>query len=252
MLEQLKWCHETITVNVNGASDNPLWVSDECATPGETPWQWVSGGNFMAMHMAESLDALRKITTQLIKKHDRHLARLIDVNDNNGLSANLSWPDAAVTQCTFKGVQILSGMLEVQSMMLANPVTTLFGVHEERNQDITSHATTSGNLALRNLELLKYSISGNLLAVAQAADLRGGPAKLSPRSRPLYRFIRERCDVVREERPLHQDIEALAATIEDGSLVAMLLRDVMLDFTPSTGDTEDASSGTTTDGTNMG
>lgn len=237
MLERLKWCLETITVNANSASDNPLWVSEECATEDETPWQWVSGGNFMAMHMAEALDALRKITTQLVKKHDRHLARLIDVADSNGLPANLSWPDASVTHCTFKGAQILSGMLEVQSMMLANPVTTLFGIHEERNQDITSHATTSGNLALKNLELLKYSISVNLLAVAQAVDLRGGAVQLSPQARPLYRFVREHCDIVKEERPLHDDIEALAATIEDGSLVAMLLRDVMLGFTPSVGDT---------------
>lgn len=240
MLEQLKWCVETITVNVNSSSDNPLWVAEECATPGEVPWQWISGGNFMAMHMAEALDTLRKITTQLVKKHDRHLARLIDANDSNGLPANLSCPDSSVTHCTFKGVQILSGMLEVQSMMLANPVTTLFGIHEERNQDITSHATTSGNLALKNLELLKYSISGNLLAVAQAVDLRGGPVKLSPRSRPLYRFVREHCDFVREERPLHQDIETIAATIEDGSLVTTLLRDVMLGFTLSNCYTADA------------
>jgi len=125
------------------------------------------------MHMAEVLDTLRKITTQLIKKHDRHLARLIDVTDNNGLPPNLSDPEQAVSHCTFKGIQILSGMLEVHSMMLSNPITTMFGIHEERNQDITSHATTSGNLAIKNLELLKYSLAGNMLAVAQAVDLRG-------------------------------------------------------------------------------
>ncbi len=223
MIEKMKWCLNVISVNANSVSDNPLWVADEYATDGEEPWQWVSGGNFLAMHMVEVIDSMRKIITQLIKKNDRHLARMIDPVDNNGLPANLS-DLRSIDQCTFKGVQIQSGMLEVYSMLLAAPVSTMFGIHEERNQDITTHAVTSGIMALENLNLLKYSLAGNLLAVSQAVDLRGGSALLSPRTRPLYEFIRGESRHVGKNRPLAIDIEKLSKTIESGQM-AKIIRD---------------------------
>lgn len=218
MIETLKRTLNTITINANSVSDNPLWVSEEYTTPGEAPWQWVSGGNFLAMHMAEVMDSLRKITTQLVKRNDRHLSRMIDETENNGLPPNLSGPEA-IDRCTFKGVQIQSGMFEVYSTILASPVSILFGVHEERNQDVTSHATTSGILALRNLEILKYSLSTNLIAVVQGTDLRGGPRLLSPRTRPMYEFIRSRSKFVSKNRPLHKDIEAIAKSVESGEIM---------------------------------
>ena len=221
MIERIKWALDVITINANSVSDNPLWVPEEFATKGEEPWQWVSGGNFLAMNMAEVLDTLRKVITQMVKRNDRHLARMIDETENNGLPANLS-PRGSVTRCTFKGVQIQSGMLEIYSMLLANPVTTLFGTHEERNQDITSHAITSGIMAIKNLELLSYSLVGNLLAVAQGVDLRGGDGFLSPKTRPMYEFVRKHCKTITADRPLTGDIEMLRNMMEDGSMIKMV------------------------------
>lgn len=228
MIEKIKWALDVITVNANSVSDNPLWVPDEFATKGEEPWQWVSGGNFLAMHMAEVMDNMRKIITQMVKRNDRHLARMIDMSENNGLGANLS-STKSITRCTFKGIQIQSGMLEIYSMILANPVTTLFGVHEERNQDITSHAITSGILALKNLELLNYSLVSNLLAVAQGVDLRGGPELLSPKTRPMYEFVRKFSEKVSEDRPLFGDIQKLSATLDDGSMMKVVREQIFND-----------------------
>ena len=226
MFEKLKWALETITINANSVSDNPLWVPEEQALAGEAAWQWVSGGNFFSMHMVEVLDTLRKICCQLIKRNDRHLAKLIDPVENNGLTPNLSDPMASISQCAFKGIQILSGMFEVYSMSLANPVSILFGIHEERNQDLTPHATTSGNLALKSLELLKYSLAGNLLALAQAVDLRGGGHLLSPHTQPLYELIRSYSPQVTQERPLHEDIEKIAQALENESLMKMVREEI--------------------------
>jgi histidine ammonia-lyase len=218
-----------LTTNISSVSDNPLWVAPEFATPGEAPWQWVSGANFLAMHVAEVLDGLRKVLTQIVKLNDRHLARLVNPQQNNGLPPNLSDP-AAVTQCTFKGVQIQAGMFDVYSSLLSIPVTTFFGVHEEGNQDITAHSLTSGILALENLRLARYSLAQNLLAIAQAVDLRGGPSKLSPRTQPVYRFVRERAAYVKEERPLHRDIEGLYQTLTNGELATLVRAEVLAEF----------------------
>lgn len=224
--EQIKWALDTITINANSVSDNPLWVTPDHVTTGETPWQWVSGGNFFAMHMAEVIDSMRKIITRLIKRNDRQLHRLVSPHMSNGLPANLS-DSQAISGCAFKGIQLQSGMFDVYSMMLAQPVTTMFGIHEENNQDITPHSLTSAIMAWENLRLLKYSLAMNLLAVAQAVDLRGGAKLLSSKTRPVYEFIRARASYVEKERPLAGDIETVAETIENGVLHEHVQKNVL-------------------------
>lgn len=227
--DKIRQVLDVISVNANSVSDNPLWVADEFATEGEEPWKWVSGGNFLAMHMVEAMDSLRKIMTQITKLNDRHLARLVNRNENNDLPANLSGKNA-ITQCTFKGVQIQSGMYEVYSSLLSIPVSTFFGMHEEGNQDITSHALTSGILGMENLKITRYSLAQNLLAIAQAVDLRGGVDKLSPRTKPVYKFIRSMLRFVDIERPLGGEIETLYQTICDGTLLEVIREEVFNDF----------------------
>lgn len=228
-IDIVKNIFDTITINVNSSSDNPLWVAPEYATEGEDPWHWVSGGNFLAMHMAESMDQLRKIMTQIVKLNDRHLARLINPADNNGLPANLS-DKQSHSQCAFKGVQIQSGMYDVYSSLLSIPVTTFFGIHEENNQDITSHALTSGILGLENIRLVRYSLAQNFIAIAQAVDLRGGPQLLSPKTKPVYEFIRQYVDYVSIERAMNNDIECIYEKIQNGDLIAHVRKNIFTGY----------------------
>lgn len=220
-IEKLKGYLEMVTTNINSVSDNPLWVPEELATPGEKPWQWVSGGNFLAMYMVEVMDGIRKTLTQIVKLNDRHMARLVNPNENNGLPANLS-DEKATTHCSFKGAQIQSGMFEVYSSLLSVPVSTFFGVHEEGNQDITAHSLTSGIFALENLRIARYSLAQNLLAVCQGVDLRGGVELLSPRTRPVYELIRKNSAYVAEERSLAPDIEKVYNMMVEGKIVEVI------------------------------
>ncbi len=228
-VEKLKRIFEILSINANSVSDNPLWVPPESVTEGEEPWQWVSGGNFIASHMVEAMDNLRKVLTHIVKLNDRHLARLVNPNENNGLTANLS-DESAITHCTFKGVQIQSGMFDVYSSLLSIPVSTFFGVHEEGNQDITSHALTSGILGLENLRITRYSIAQNLIAVMQGVDLRGGPDNLSPQTRPMYDFIREKVQYVKKEKPLHNDIETIYDTVVNGDMMELVRKKILNNF----------------------
>jgi phenylalanine ammonia-lyase len=220
-IEKTKAALTTLTVSANAVSDNPLWVPPDRITPGEPPWQWVSGANFLAMHAAEAIDGLRKTLTQVVKLTDRHLARLVNPHLSNGLPANLS-EVTAISGCAFKGVQIQSGMFDVYSTYLSFPITTLFGVHEEGNQDITTHALTSGILAAENLRVARYALAQTLLALAQAIDHRGGPDRLAPATRPVYEFVRERAEYAVSERPLHMNIERLYQAQVSGELASCL------------------------------
>src|SRR5262249_52183054 len=228
-VERLGAIFDAIEINANSVSDNPLWVAPEYALAGEQPWRWLSGGNFLGLYMAGGNHSLPKNITPNGKVNEPHPARLVEPHFSRGLPANLSDP-ASVTQCAFKGVQIQAGMLDVYSSLLSMPVTTFFGTHEENNQDVTSHALTSGILALENLRLARYSIAQNLLALAQAVDLRGGPHRLSPKTRPAYEFIRSRVRYVDQERPLNKDIEFLYERIRSGAIMTFLRAEVLDGF----------------------
>ena len=225
-VERVRSAIETVTININSASDNPLWVPPQYCSPGESPWQWVSGANFLAAHVAEVIDGMRKTLAQIVKLSDRHLARLVTPHHSNGLPANLSDP-LSITGCTFKGIQIQSGMFDVYASLLSIPVTTFFGTHEESNQDITTHAMTSGILGLDLLRISRYQIAQQLFALVQAIDLKGGGAKLSPRTRPLYEFVRNHTDYVSEERPLHNEVETLYQALINGDVGHVICEKVL-------------------------
>lgn len=220
---------KTLQVNANSVSDNPLWTTPETSVKGEKPYQWVSGGNFLAMHVAEAIDRMRKIMVHIIKQNDRHLARLVHPHFNNGLPANLS-DKSALSQSAFKGLQTQMGMYEVYSMLLANPVTTMFGIHEEFNQDITSHAFTSAIFAWELLKITRLAIATDLIFACQAIDLRGGPELLSPMTKPFYKFVRDKVPYIEKEQPLGQYVEELSNILVDkhSQLITKILKTVDL------------------------
>ncbi len=216
---------DTVEINANSVSDNPLWTTPETVTKNEQPYQWVTGGNFLAMHMVESMDRLRKILIHMIKQSDRHVSRLINPHLNNGLPANLS-PQNAISQCVFKGVQTQMGMLDVFATTLATPLSTAFGVHEELNQDITSHAMTSAYLNQEVLRIAKIAIASNLISSCQAIDLRGGAELLSPRTQELYHFLRNKVPFIEQEQPLGHYIEEVAAILDGDEIFELMLNNL--------------------------
>lgn len=213
----------TVNVNINGVSDNPLWTTPETVTRNEKAYQWVSGGNFLAMYMADSLDKIRKVLVHIVKQNDRHLSRLINPHQNNNLPANISDP-SSISQCTFKGLQTQMGMYDVYATILAAPVSTAFGVHEELNQDLTSHAMTSALMNQEVLKLTRYSLASNLIAACQAIELRGGPQLLSPATRPAFEWIRNRVPYITTEQPLGHFIEKVAQELTDPKLLLPIIK----------------------------
>lgn len=206
--ENLLKVYETIKININSLSDNPIWITPEFISENEKPYNWISGGNFLAMHMAETLDSLRKTMARMVRQNDRLLARLVDPKTNLGLPANLS-DKGSISQAVFKGLQTQMGMFEVYSLMLSESVTTKFGIHEEGNQDLTSHAFTSAIISWELLKILKYAIATNLMALSQAIDFRGGKEMLSPLTKDLYDWTRKTVPFIQHSQPLGHYLEDL-------------------------------------------
>jgi|HubBroStandDraft_1064217.scaffolds.fasta_scaffold01379_11 histidine ammonia-lyase len=70
--------------------------------------------------------------------------------------------------------------------------------------------------AAEAIECLRYATATVLLAAAQAVDLRGGPARLGQGSRRIYDGVRQVAALLESDRPMEDDIAALAEEISWG------------------------------------
>jgi len=213
---------EILEHGLNGVSDNPLFVPPEDANQKEKAWTWISGGNFLGSYSTDIIDNLRKVLVRLVKLNDRHLATMVNAKESNGLPPNLS-DGSCISGCAMKGLQNQMGMFEVYATSLGNPISILFGVHEEGNQDVTAHGLTSWIHFEQLIDVTKYSIATNLIACAQAIDLRGGPSLLSPKTKYLYSFVREEVPYIKEEQAMGHYIQLIFNKISSISKLIELL-----------------------------
>jgi len=72
--------------------------------------------------------------------------------------------------------------------------------------------------AMDALECLRNETAMVLLAAAQAVDLRGGPEKLGRGSRSLHTAVRQLARFQDRDRPMEQEVAAVAAKIAGGRI----------------------------------
>jgi phenylalanine ammonia-lyase len=139
------------------------------------------------------------------------MALLMDDRFSNGLPPSLS-PHVGLYQ-GFKGVQITHTALVVAIRHWSAPSLIHTLPTEQYNQDIVSLGTHSATTAMDIVGLLRNAVAINLLAAAQAIDLRQGSDRMGAGTSPLYRAIRESSAQVTEDRALDRDIASLSAQI---------------------------------------
>jgi histidine ammonia-lyase len=118
--------------------------------------------------------------------------------------------DARLAHHGFKAMEISASALAAEALKLTMPASVFSRSTEGHNQDKVS----MGTLAVRDcntiLDLVETSHVIHLLALCQAADLRGiGSA--SPRTRLLHEAVRQRIPINSADRRMDQDIATLLA-----------------------------------------
>jgi phenylalanine ammonia-lyase len=84
---------------------------------------------------------------------------------------------------------------------------------EQYNQDVVSLGMHSAVTAADAIECLRNATAMVLLAGAQAVDLRGGPDRLGQGSRRIYDTVRKVAAFLDGDRPMEDDIAAVAGEI---------------------------------------
>ncbi|MFE3505519.1 histidine ammonia-lyase [Kitasatospora sp. NPDC059160] len=212
--DAVDWAKQWLTVEVNSSNDNPLFDADAGTAH--------NGGNFYGGHVALAMDTLKTATASLADLLDRQLELVVDEKFNNGLTPNLippvapdSW--AAGLHHGFKGMQISASALTAEALKWTMPATSFSRSTEAHNQDKVSMGTIAARDAASVADLVAQVAAIHLLALCQAADLRGAD-RLSPATRAAFDRIRTVSPYVDGDRPLDGDIAAVARLIGSGEL----------------------------------
>jgi len=155
-----------IETEINSANDNPLFDPADGRT--------LHGGHFYGGHVAFAMDGLKTLVANVADLLDRQMALLVDTRYNNGLPQNLSGargPRAAINH-GLKAVQIAASAWTAEALKLTMPASVFSRSTECHNQDKVSMGTIAARDALRVLELSEQVAAANLIATAQALELR--------------------------------------------------------------------------------
>jgi phenylalanine ammonia-lyase len=221
--DAIEWMERWLVVEMNSANDNPLFDPEEGVVH--------NGGNFAGGHVAFLADALKVAVASVADLLDRQLELIVDEKFSRGLPPNLSpelppdHPEAG-THHGFKGVQLVVSSLAAEALGRCLPMTIFSRSTEAHNQDKVSMGATAARGARDVLTLTEKVAVLCLLALCQAADLRG-PGKLG-RTRVVHNLVRAVSAPVADDRELEDDVKRLLERVRAGDVTRAAFGDAAL------------------------
>lgn len=202
-LQQMRFAAQTLVVESNGVSDNPLVFAEA----GEI----LSGGNFHAEAVAMTADMLAIALSEIGSLSERRMALLID-SHLSGLPPFLV--DNGGVNSGFMIAQVTSAALASENKTLSHPASIDSLPTSANQEDHVSMATFAG----RRLRDIFDNVAGILaiewLASAQGLDFRR-PLKTSARLEPVKALLREHVSFYDKDRYFAPDIENAKRLIKD-------------------------------------
>jgi histidine ammonia-lyase len=205
----LDYVEGTVAVELNAATDNPLVLVDDELL--------VSNGNFHGQPVAFALDALAMASSELANISERRVERLVNPNLSDGLPAFLT-PDGGLNS-GFMIPQYVAASLVSESKALCHPASVDSIPTSAGQEDHVSMGNAAGLKAWQVLSNSERVLAIELLAGAQGVEFLA-PLEPGAGVRATHAFVRSLSSRLGDDRPLAPDIEAVADSIRDGSLVA--------------------------------
>lgn len=179
----------------NAATDNPLvFPEDE---------KIISGGNFHGQYLAMGFDMASISLAEIGSVSERRLELLINPH-SSGLPAFLA-PRNGINS-GYMASQYLSASLVNENKLFANPSCTDSIPGNVGIEDHVSMGMTSARKFRKLVENVRVILSIELIAAAQAVDLRG-VKKLGKGTRELYNSVRKQISMLTKDRIISEDIK---------------------------------------------
>ncbi len=197
--QSLDHVQSVMQVEWNAATDNPLVLTDL--------GQILSGGHFHGQPVALVMDFMKIAVAELANISERRCERLVNPL-LNGLPAFL-----ARTPGLSSGLMILqyvAASLVSENKVLAHPASVDSIPSSGNQEDHVSMGTTAARQADQIVGNAARVLAIEAIAACEAIAIQGFYDRLSPATKALYDWVRERVAPVREDRSLSAEIERVA------------------------------------------
>jgi histidine ammonia-lyase len=207
-LQVLRQAADTLAVEANGVTDNPLVFVDT----GEA----LSGGNFHAEPVAFAADMIALAVCEIGSLAERRVAMLVDPA-LSGLPAFLT-PRPGLNS-GFMIPQVTAAALVSENKQQAYPAS-VDSIPTSANQE--DHVSMAAHGARRLHPMIANAmavVAIELLAAAQGCDFHA-PLTSSPALEAVRRTVRDKAPTLEDDRHMHPDIAAVIQLVRAGDLIA--------------------------------
>jgi histidine ammonia-lyase len=204
--DAIAYCEQTLDVELNASTDNPLVFGDDV----------LSGGNFHGQPVALALDMLGIAVTTLAGIAERRLDRLMNPELSQGLPAFLTRNPGLNSGLMM--VQITAAALAAECRTLSNPASVQSIPTDAHQEDFVPMGMTAAWKARRILGNAQRVVASELIAAAQGLEFRK-PLTPGEGVARLYGRVRELVPALEADRPVAPDVERVAGRLTQEALV---------------------------------
>jgi len=180
-------------------TDNPVVVG----TPDDP--RALSGANAVGAALGLNVDSLGIAVAEIAAMSERRMDRLVNPLVSN-LPAFLATDDGAGSG--FMIAQYTAVSLAADNRRLAAPASLDGGITSGLQEDHLSHATPAAVKLLKIIDNAEVIVAIELLAAAQAYELRRDSLSRAAQTDAVYRRVRALIPQYRDDRPLGADIQS--------------------------------------------
>ncbi len=200
-LDAMGYVRRVLASEANAVTDNPLVFTETNEV--------ISGGNFHGQPLALAFDFLAIAVAELANISERRTERLVNPK-LSGLPAFLIKNGGV--QSGFMIAQYVAASLVSENKVLAHPASVDSIPSSANKEDHVSMGAFAARKVRTIIENTRRVIAIELMCAAQAIDLQEGRQQ-GEGTRRLYELVRRTIPVLKEDRPLSDDIEAVAELI---------------------------------------
>src|SRR5476651_1342084 len=209
--DALRFVRDTLEIEVNSATDNPMVFADTDAagTEGAGTGNIVSCGNFHGAPIAIAADLLAAAIVPLATISERRTDRLVDPS-LSGLPAFLT-RDGGL-RSGYMMAQVTAAAIASEMKSLAHPAGVDTIPTSANKEDHVSMSMTAALKAATSVERAREVIAIEILCACQAIDLLA-PLASSPALQRVHQLVRSRVPVLDDDRAPAPDIVAITELI---------------------------------------
>ena len=207
--DALEYVKGRVATEMNSVTDNPIIFSDTR--------EGISGGNFHGQPMALAFDFLGIALAELANISERRIESQVHPSIS-GLPAFLV--ENGGLNSGFMIVQYTAAALVSENKVLAHPASVDSIPSSGNQEDHVSMGTIAARKAGEIMGNLRRVIAMELMCACQAIDLRSGKDGLGIGTRAAYEAVRSVCPMLKEDRPLYEDINRCEDLLQGGILLS--------------------------------